>query len=155
MVNSLTLGRIIRLNTDYKSAPDNVFFSAMYCNGSRDHQCISRDSLNSHTCTTRVPVMMESYEKLKRQNKLLERKNQLCLKNATDLHKQEGEGSSAAVATNTPSTLIVLGVISGLSCVLATLFLFLWRREKRLRNGVKKEPEIHLSFSNPQLTDTV
>lgn len=41
-VNSLTLGKIIRLNTEFKSAPDNVFFSTDYCSGVKDFQCIPK-----------------------------------------------------------------------------------------------------------------
>ena len=41
-VNSLTLGEIIRLNTEFKSAPDGVFFSTDYCSGVKDFQCVPK-----------------------------------------------------------------------------------------------------------------
>jgi len=41
-VNSLTLGEIIRLNTDFENAPDNVFFSTMHCAGVENYQCSPR-----------------------------------------------------------------------------------------------------------------
>ncbi|XP_020605845.1 thyroid peroxidase-like [Orbicella faveolata] len=41
-VHSLTLGKIIRLNTEFKSAPDNVFFSTDYCSGVTDFQCVPK-----------------------------------------------------------------------------------------------------------------
>ena len=45
-MNSLTLGRIIRLNTGFKSAPDDVFFSTHYCAAVKDFQCITTNSKN-------------------------------------------------------------------------------------------------------------
>ena len=44
MIHSLTLGKIIRLNTGFKSAPDHVFFSSQYCAGVKDSQCVPRDN---------------------------------------------------------------------------------------------------------------
>ncbi|KAL9953645.1 hypothetical protein ACROYT_G041095 [Oculina patagonica] len=41
-VHSLTLGKIIRLNTGFKSAPDNVFFSTDYCTSVKDFQCVPK-----------------------------------------------------------------------------------------------------------------
>ena len=41
-VHSLTLGKIIRLNTEFKSAPDNVFFSTDYCSGVDNFQCVPK-----------------------------------------------------------------------------------------------------------------
>ncbi|KAL9953649.1 hypothetical protein ACROYT_G041099 [Oculina patagonica] len=41
-VHSLTLGKIIRLNTGFKSAPDNVFFSTDYCASVKDFQCVPK-----------------------------------------------------------------------------------------------------------------
>ncbi|XP_031575311.1 peroxinectin A-like [Actinia tenebrosa] len=45
MVHGLTLGRIIRLNTNIKNIPDNVFFSTQYCAGVENYQCKPRDPL--------------------------------------------------------------------------------------------------------------
>ena len=56
MVHSLTLGKIIRLNTGFKSAPDHVFFSSQYCEGVKDFQCVPRDNSaeeNFHEKTTK------------------------------------------------------------------------------------------------------
>ena len=36
----MTLGKLIRMNTGFKSAPDNVFFSTQYCAGVKDFQCV-------------------------------------------------------------------------------------------------------------------
>ena len=43
-VHSLTLGTIIRLNTEFKSAPDNVFYSSKYCESVKDFQCVRKPS---------------------------------------------------------------------------------------------------------------
>lgn len=42
-VNSLTLSKIIRLNTGFKSVPENVFFSSDYCASVRDFQCVPKE----------------------------------------------------------------------------------------------------------------
>lgn len=36
------MGEIIRLNTDFKDCPDNVFFSTRKCKGVKNHQCVPR-----------------------------------------------------------------------------------------------------------------
>jgi len=43
MVNSLTLSEIIRLNTGFKSVPENVFFSSDYCASVKDFQCVPKE----------------------------------------------------------------------------------------------------------------
>ena len=45
-MEDLTLGKIIRLNTGFKDAPDNVFFATQYCKGVEKHQCVAKDQKN-------------------------------------------------------------------------------------------------------------
>ena len=52
MVNSMTLGKIIRMNTGFKTAPDNVFFSTQYCAGVKDFQCVPKTETTSVTEAT-------------------------------------------------------------------------------------------------------
>ncbi|KAJ7374300.1 hypothetical protein OS493_007386 [Desmophyllum pertusum] len=49
-VHSLTLSKIIRLNTGFKSVPDNVFFSTQYCAGVENFQCVPRDETPNGSC---------------------------------------------------------------------------------------------------------
>ena len=51
-MNSLTLGRIIRLNTGFKTAPDDVFFSTHYCAAVKDFQCITNSKNLTGDCVT-------------------------------------------------------------------------------------------------------
>ncbi|XP_073248167.1 uncharacterized protein [Porites lutea] len=51
-VNSMTLGKLIRMNTGFKSAPDNVFFSTQYCAGVKDFQCVPKTEIPSVTEAT-------------------------------------------------------------------------------------------------------
>ena len=71
MVHSLTLGKIIRLNTGFKSAPDHVFFSSQYCEGVKDFQCVPRDNntvenfqekttKQKHSCNRNSAVIAEN-----------------------------------------------------------------------------------------------
>ena len=43
MVNSLTFSEIIRLNTEFKTAPENVFFSSDFCASVKDFQCVPKE----------------------------------------------------------------------------------------------------------------
>jgi len=47
MVESTTMGEIIRFNTGFDDCPENVFFSKQNCDGVKDHQCIPRPSKQS------------------------------------------------------------------------------------------------------------
>ena len=48
----MTLGKLIRMNTGFKSAPDNVFFSTQYCAGVKDFQCVPKTEIPSVTEAT-------------------------------------------------------------------------------------------------------
>ena len=43
MVNDLTLSKIIKLNTDVKDAPADVFFSTKQCQSVVNHKCIEKE----------------------------------------------------------------------------------------------------------------
>ena len=49
----MTLGKLIRMNTGFKSAPDNVFFSTQYCAGVKDFQCVPKTEIPLVTEATR------------------------------------------------------------------------------------------------------
>ena len=49
----MTLGKLIRMNTGFKSAPDNVFFSTQYCAGVKDFQCVRKTEIPLVTEATR------------------------------------------------------------------------------------------------------
>ncbi|CAH3032723.1 unnamed protein product, partial [Porites evermanni] len=51
-VNSMTLSKIIRMNTGFKTAPDNVFFSTQYCASVKDFQCVPKTETTSVTEAT-------------------------------------------------------------------------------------------------------
>ena len=48
----MTLGKIIRMNTGFKSAPDSVFFSTQYCKGVKDFRCVPKTETTSVTEAT-------------------------------------------------------------------------------------------------------
>ena len=48
----MPLGKLIRLNTGFKSGPDNVFFSTQYCAGGKDFQCVPKTEIPSVTEAT-------------------------------------------------------------------------------------------------------
>ena len=48
MVESMSMGKIIRLNTNFKSCPDNVFFASRNCKGVDNHQCIPRSCMDGN-----------------------------------------------------------------------------------------------------------
>lgn len=48
----MTLGKLIRMNTGFKSAPDNVLFSTQYCADVKDFQCVPKTEIPSVTEAT-------------------------------------------------------------------------------------------------------
>lgn len=41
-----TLSKIIRMNSGFKTCPENTFFASHQCAGVKDHQCIERHKTN-------------------------------------------------------------------------------------------------------------
>ena len=65
-VHSLNLGKIIRLNTEFKDCPENVFFSARHCKDSRSfYQCEKKYHPTENIYKENNELMNEN-EKLKR-----------------------------------------------------------------------------------------
>lgn len=110
-VHSLTLGKIIRLNTGYKSAPDNVFFSAEYCAGVENFQCVPHNETPTGSCEN-------MQRKLRTLQQDLEKSKQAC----------DGKRSKADAAASIDAVDTVLIVLCVLFFLLAVLFLFLFLR---------------------------
>ncbi|KAK3733354.1 hypothetical protein QZH41_013682 [Actinostola sp. cb2023] len=110
LVNSLTLGRIIRLNTEYKSAPDNVFFSTIHCASVENHQCKPRRD-SSHNC--------------RRNSNSHSNKNETETEPQLVIRKMDGDISIC----------VGLATVAALSFVTAFVFIVLWLKQ---RNHVRR-----------------
>lgn len=124
MVHGLTLGRIIRLNTNIKNVPDNVFFSTQYCAGVENYQCKPRVLLPSCRNDTSS-----------KEDKPVRRK----------VHStNQGYG---------PKLFVGLAVLCSLSFMVNVVFIVLYLRKRKCvrtlqsKNSYKVEKERH-SFSN-------
>lgn len=135
-VHSLTLGKIIRLNTGYKSAPDNVFFSAEYCAGVENFQCVPYNKTPSGSCEN-------MQRKLRTLQQDLEKSKQAC----------DAKRSKTDAAASTDAVDTVLIVLCVLFFLLAVLFLFLFLRvwlllRRSLLDNVKAQKEFGLELRN-------
>lgn len=124
-VHSLTLGKIIRLNTGFKSAPDNVLFSTDYCASVKDFQCIPHNKTLTGHCDNiqqRLRTLQEDCEK----------------------HKQACHANSSVTDASTSNDIIdiVLIVMCVTFFLIAVLFFFLFLRSRiQLRRNMRADSE--------------
>ena len=135
-VHSLTLGKIIRLNTGYKSAPDNVFFSTEYCAGVENFQCVPHNETPTGSCEN-------MQRKLRTLQQDLEKSKQAC----------EAKRSKTGAAASIDAVDIVLTVLCVLFFLLAVLFLFLFLRvwlllRRNLLDNVNAQKDFGLELKN-------
>ena len=117
-VHSLTLGKIIRLNTDFKSAPDNVFFSSLYCAGVDNFQCVHHKRIETDSCDSLQQELSAIRKSLAKQGKVRGR----------DSSVTEKQNQNEALIVG----LIVVCVLMFLAAVvLFILFLHVWCRWRR------------------------
>lgn len=135
-VHSLTLGKIIRLNTGYKSAPDNVFFSTEYCAGVENFQCVPHNETPTGSCEN-------LQRKLWTLQQDLEKSKQTC----------DAKGSVTDATASIDAIDIVLIVLCVLFFLLAGLFLFLFLRawlllRRNLLDNVNAQTDVGLELRN-------
>lgn len=69
-IHSLTLSKIIRLNTGFKSAPDNIFFSTEHCSTVTNFWCIPHKETEIGNCTDIQQTLWTLRQELKRQKEI-------------------------------------------------------------------------------------
>lgn len=77
MVNSLTLSKIIQLNTGIKDVPANVFFSTKVCKKVENHQCEQHQSKDSKAIEKQLNYLKVEYVSLKKSADNLDEKNDI------------------------------------------------------------------------------
>lgn len=131
MVHSLTLGKIIRLNTGFKSAPDHVFFSSQYCEGVKDFQCVPRDNST-----------VENF-----QEKTTKQKHS-CIRNSAVIAENNNNSCDALI----PVLVATCGVFFFIAVVLFFICLKLWlhfRWHKAKDNALAgNQSQFELSYQN-------
>lgn len=135
-VHSLTLGKIIRLNTGFKSAPDNVLFSMDYCVGVKDFQCIPHNKTLTGHCDNmeqRLQILQEDFERQKK----------AC--------HAESSVTDASVSNDISHTVLIVMCVTFflIAALFFTLFLRSWILLRRnLRAALEKEigSELRVNF---------
>lgn len=118
-MNSLTLGRIIRLNTGFKSVPDDVFFSTHYCAAVKDFQCITNSKNLTGDCVTF-------------QQKLRTLKRDLATCTQGSKASSPPKGNNSSNNSRTVTLLIFFCVVHLLAAtIFFVLFLKLWFKFRR------------------------
>jgi hypothetical protein len=118
MVHNLTLGRIIGLNTDFKSVPESVFFSTLHC-----------ESVENYQCKPRAPSTS-------------------CGNNGSSTERETAEQEALSRHQKYGSSILIgLAVLSSLSFMMAVLFIILWFQQRKhirlLQNNDKVQQEMH------------
>ena len=131
MVHSLTLGKIIRLNTGFKSAPDHVFFSSQYCEGIKDFQCVPRDNNTEENFQEKTTKQKHS-----------------CIRNSAVIAENNNNSCDALI----PVLVATCGVFFFIAVVLFFICLKLWlhfRWHKAKDNALAgNQSQFELSYQN-------
>ncbi len=116
MVNELTLSKIIKLNTDVKDIPDNVFFSSKQCKTVTNHKCIFREAKDPDS-------LMKQIDELKSQGKQAERQYKESLESVKDKEKSYRKAT------------IALGVLCVVVVVVLLFIMIVCRTARFTRNA--------------------
>eukprot|EP00794_Sanderia_malayensis_P020124 gene20124-22096_t len=68
MVNSLTLSKIIKANTNVKDIPDNVFFSMKRCKDVTNSKCVFRESQDLSKLLQKINLMKTKHSKAEKEH---------------------------------------------------------------------------------------
>jgi len=138
-VHSLTLGAIIRLNTGFKSAPDNVFFSTQYCASVENFQCARHNENLTGRC-----------ENIQRRLRSLEqdlRKRKEGCDARTSVTDGDTSSSSGALTTGLVVVCIIFVLVA---VVLFVLSLKLWfrLRQPKLKTVYSEDKTVELEMQH-------
>ena len=140
-MHSLTLGRIIRLNTGFKTAPDNVFYSTQYCASVKDFQCAPH-----------IENMTGSCENIQQKLKNLERK---LAKRKQDCNVRTSVEDTNTSNNSFTTVIIVVCVVFSLAViVLLVISLKLWfrlqQREPKTIYNAEKNAGLEMDYKKKE-----
>ena len=136
-IHSLKLSKIIRLNTGFKSSPENVFFSTDYCSSVNDFQCVPHNESETGSCEDMQRTLWTLRQELLKHKKGCDKKSSVT------------DASTSSNDINTALIVMCVGVFL-VAVLLFVLFLRVWLQLRRTQEAkVEKDAGYELKF-NPQ-----